>query len=1071
LTDLSEPLGDEEFWKSIGEQLLDDLLEEYLRIYRPNVYLVLHFWGGIRYEATQLEAPFRRQYTKVVFDWHQVLAMVQDPFTALKRNYKWGDPTAPFEYQRLFEALANVLRAIHMPTNSFAPSLQTTIDFPPDSGHQIQGDADALRTIFLYGFSPRDHIVYEVGLELLPAAKTGQSEPSGLILSPILRGGAEGDLSLGESFSMRWKVAASADDVIGLVMFPDKIGLLQGQFAVGASLEIVGTRTDPWYLLGNARTARIELYSPSIRLSIEGTVDDPEARLRLSASAANGQPGCKVVVPLDDADGFVKETVREKALELSFSPEVVWSSKTGLTFNGKPNVDIDLPLNLSIGPVRVQRLSLRLLPKNNGTDPIFEFEASAGLDVTLGPVVASIDRVGFELALDFARKDKNLGFVDLSAGFKPPSGVGITVDSPAVTGGGFLFLDQEKGQYAGFVQLNIEGGITVTAIGLIDTRLPDGTKGFSFLVMITAEGFQPIQLGMGFTLTGIGGLLAINRTCNEEFLREGIKSNTLNDLLFPNDPIRNAVQIFGTLNNAYPPMEGQYLFGPVVQICWGTPPLITIDVGVILEFGNRTRLVIMGRVSAILPSEKDDLIRLQMNVLGILDFDQHSISLDAALYDSRLVGKFPITGSTAMRLRWGSDPVFALSIGGFHPAFHPPANFPTLTRLAISFSNSEDFRLRAECYYAITSNTYQFGARLELYAKAGDFSIEGHLGYDVLIQFDPFGFLADFSALVQLKYGSHNLFAVSVEGELAGPRPLHIKGKASFSIFWCDFSVHFDKTLVAGEPPPALAPVVVMEQLKAALNDSRNWSGQLADGERRMVTLREAKAPDEIALHPLGRLSVTQKVVPLELEIAKFGNTTPADARLFKINGLTVNGTDVGFDRVTDFFAPSQFLDLSDDEKLAAPSFEAMTAGMRVGAESYLFTTDDLDILEDPVIDYETIIVEKENDEPSKPQPGYSISAEFLQRYLFLGAASRSDLRRTGIARYRPSPATSRKNSVVEQGWSITATADGSTPAAAALNGSKAVSYAALFQALQKLKEENPTQARTLMLIPKASLN
>ena len=142
--------------------------------------------------------------------------------------------------------------------------------------------------------------------------------------------------------------------------------------------------------------------------------------------------------------------------------------------------------------------------------------------------------------------------------------LGLVIDAPAVTGGGFLFLDPEKGQYAGDIQLNLDGGITVTAIGLIATHLPNDAKGFSFVVLITAQGFKPIPLGLGFTLTGIGGLLAINRTCNQEFLREGIKSKTLDSLLFPDDPIRNAVQILGTLNNAFPPRDGSFF---LVQSC------------------------------------------------------------------------------------------------------------------------------------------------------------------------------------------------------------------------------------------------------------------------------------------------------------------------------------------------------------------------------------------------------------------------------------------------------------------------------------------------------------------------
>src|SRR4030095_11755133 len=215
---------------------------------------------------------------------------------------------------------------------------------------------------------------------------------------------------------------------------------------------------------------------------------------------------------------------------------------------------------------------------------------------------------------------------------------------------------------------------------------------------------------------------AINRTCNEEFLREGIKSNSLDNLLFPKDPIRNGPQIFGLLNNAFPARPGSFLFGPVVQICWGTPALLTMNLAVILELGNRTRLIILGLVKALLPTEKNDLLRLQMYSLGVIDFDQGSISLDAVLFDSRLLGKFPLTGGMAMRLNWGSAPMFALSVGGFHPAFKPPPAFPTLERLAITFSNTSDFRLRLECYYAVTANTLQWGAKAELFAKAGEFS-------------------------------------------------------------------------------------------------------------------------------------------------------------------------------------------------------------------------------------------------------------------------------------------------------------------------------------------------------------
>ena len=150
-------------------------------------------------------------------------------------------------------------------------------------------------------------------------------------------------------------------------------------------------------------------------------------------------------------------------------------------------------------------------------------------------------------------------------------------------------------------------------------------------------------------------------------------------------------------------------------------------------------------------------MRLQMDAVGVLDFDQGTASVDASLHDSRLLRKFTLTGDMAMRLNWQGSPNFALAVGGLHPAFNPPPGFPKLERIAINLSSGDNPRFRCEAYFALTSNSIQFGARAELFASAAGFSIHGEIGYDVLIQLDPFFFIAEFQAQLQLKRGSTNL--------------------------------------------------------------------------------------------------------------------------------------------------------------------------------------------------------------------------------------------------------------------------------------------------------------------------
>ena len=67
--------------------------------------------------------------------------------------------------------------------------------------------------------------------------------------------------------------------------------------------------------------------------------------------------------------------------------------------------------------------------------------------------------------------------MDISLGFKPPRGAGLSIDAGVVKGGGYLYFDPDKGEYAGVAELSIAEIVSVKAIGLITTKMPDGTPG------------------------------------------------------------------------------------------------------------------------------------------------------------------------------------------------------------------------------------------------------------------------------------------------------------------------------------------------------------------------------------------------------------------------------------------------------------------------------------------------------------------------------------------------------------------------------------------------------------------
>ena len=149
-------------------------------------------------------------------------------------------------------------------------------------------------------------------------------------------------------------------------------------------------------------------------------------------------------------------------------------------------------------------------------------------------------------------------------------------------------------------------------------------------------------------------------------------------------------------------------------------------------------------------------------------------------------------------------------------------------------------------------------------------------------------------------------------------------------------------------------------------------------------------------MHPLGTLTVRQSVVPLNLsrDIDKFNDSPIAGARRFTVTRIAV-GTDAGTETtgtVQDDFAPAQFFEMSDDEKLASPSFEPMQAGMRIGSSAFAFAL--AQGVASP-LEYETRIVDRKAAVPTPPmKTPYILSRALLEMHAMHGAAGRSPLRR-----------------------------------------------------------------------------
>ena len=108
-----------------------------------------------------------------------------------------------------------------------------------------------------------------------------------------------------------------------------------------------------------------------------------------------------------------------------------------------------------------------------------------------------------------------------------------------------------------------------------------------------------------------------------------------------------------------------------------------------------------------------------------------------------------------------------------------------------------------------------------------------------------------------------------------------------------------------------------------------NWRALMPPGNTLLVSLRQLDvAKAGLVLHPVGTLQISQRLVPLDLTLDKFGNQTPSDANRFALrvtsSGLTETRT------LQEEFAPSQFQNFSDAQKLSQPAYVPLDGGIEL---------------------------------------------------------------------------------------------------------------------------------------------
>jgi hypothetical protein len=947
------PFDNAEFWKEASENLFNYLLYVYLRDNQPFFFALFHTFGILDELPQEPEGAYRINFTKYVVNWEKLPDLFTNPGELFTERYGWN--TGSFDHVRLFDTIERILIAFDVRVNRVLP--QDTHTGYIDTSRIGTDQLRELQAWPVFGFYTGDSSFWKLGFNLLPVPATpgANAAPEGLLLTPVLQGGTSTSISLTRDLYLRFQGAFDADNVIKATVLPSGASLDTDitETEISAEVALIGAPESPWILIGSENATRIELEGCKVALGMTGEISDPEIYFSLSTGeekADGSLPVVRAFIQLQDgADGFLQKIfaiLGTDPLTLEFGAALKWSSKTGITFEGQAAFELAKTVHIALGPLEINTIYIQLKAGSYNSEVYADktsFDISLGVAATLeiGPFKGMVDNIGvIARFVPLTNEDEpgTFGNLHVDFAFKPPTGLGLSIDAQGFSGGGFLFLDADKGEYAGGLELSFQDSISLKIIGILNTIMPDGTNGFSLILIITAE-FTPIQLGFGFTLNGVGGLIGINRTVEIDVLQSGVKDGSLNSILFPEDIVANAVQIVTDIKKVFPVYEGQYAFGPMAEIGYGSPTLITLQLGLIIELPDPVRIAILGVLRCLLPDEDFKLLSLQVNFLGVIDFEKKYISFDASLYDSKLL-TFTLTGDMALRLSWGSEPVFVLSVGGFHPSYEPPANLGLgdMERLSINLFSGNNPRLRIENYFAVTSNTAQFGANGQLYVSKAGFDVEGYIGFDVLFQFSPFYFIAQISASLSVSYEGEDILSIHLSLSLDGPTPWHAKGNASFKFLLFKVSVSISETF-GDTRNTTLAPVDVWPLLEAALKEKANWQAEMPSGSNLLVTLKTIEADDDtIIAHPCGILNISQKLVPLNMNIDKYGNQSVSGDSTFSISKVVIGTEQTGTGTLKEEFAPGQYFEYSDAEKLSSKDFEKYDSGLSVNGSGNLKT-------------------------------------------------------------------------------------------------------------------------------------
>jgi hypothetical protein len=378
-------------------------------------------------------------------------------------------------------------------------------------------------------------------------------------------------------------------------------------------------------------------------------------------------------------------------------------------------------------------------------------------------------------------------------------GMAVEFNQPPVAIAG-MFVDKstpDEKMYIGGVALTVEPYqfLAVGAYGQVKKQ--DGSNGTFKTVFIFAKLNGPlIELEIvtigGITL-GFGYNSTVTHPRIEDVANFPLLSNP-NIAQGSGDPLSVMTKLADP-GGIVQPQENSYwlaagLEGKLLQV-------LDVSAVVIIEFNPYVSLGIYARASASMPPETappnpECFCYVELGMMCYVDFHQGQLRVEAQLSPNSFVmdPMCHLSGGFALCYWFGASPYagdFVFSIGGYHPAYQPPAYYPVPPRLAITWQLSDMLSISGEAYFAITTKVCMGGGMLNAVFNMGLLSAYLTAHADFLMQFDPFYFVAQIGVCIGVEFELELLFiSIHISVHLGAQLILHGPpfGGSAYVDFW-----------------------------------------------------------------------------------------------------------------------------------------------------------------------------------------------------------------------------------------------------------------------------------------------